>query len=183
MCALSQKGSKHPKDISVRRGGGWGREETAVYAKPPVWVSSERENCYEIHTPCTVHTTVGIPRHMQDGGDITMDGWKGFTVFLTAFDFNTSASLPTAVSQTLTATRGMQITWGRKWELCFRAIRTQRLPTTQFLFLPHALLLWPAGRQAGRQVRVFSPGLCFSLHPTYPLGFRETKNPQHEIED
>lgn len=39
---------------------------------------------------------------MQDGREITMDEWKEmFTVFLTAFDFNTSASLTTTVSQTV----------------------------------------------------------------------------------
>lgn len=97
----SPEGNKHTKDISVSCGGGAGKRPLRMLNL--LCPSVLRENCYEIHTPCTVHTTAGIRQHMQDGGEITM-GERKCSVFLTAFDFNTSASLTTAVSQTLTVT-------------------------------------------------------------------------------
>lgn len=59
------------------------------------------------------YVTVGGQEHMQNGGKkITMDERKCFTVFLRAFDFSTSASLTTTISQTFYCVLGMQITWG-----------------------------------------------------------------------
>lgn len=52
-------------------------------------VSSERKTAMKYTHHCTVHTTSGVRQHMQEGGEIAMDEWERFTVFLTAFDFNT----------------------------------------------------------------------------------------------
>lgn len=86
---------------------------------PPGLVDSEckltsRGDCNEIYTPCTIYLTVGIQEHMQHsgGGGLTMDECKLLTVFLIAFDFSTSASLTTTISQTFYCVLGMQVTWG-----------------------------------------------------------------------
>lgn len=71
---LHQSGSKHTKDFSVSSGRGAGKRLLCMLNL--MYRSVLSENCYEIHTPCTVHTTVGIRLHMQDGGEITMDEWK-----------------------------------------------------------------------------------------------------------
>lgn len=92
-------------------------------------------------------------------------------MFLTAFDFNTNASLTTTVSQTFTVSWACRSLGGQNGNTVQSHSHTQRLPL-QLLLLPNTLLLVLADR------RVFAVNgcalVCFLL---LPVLFQENEKP------
>lgn len=151
---------------------GWTRERCLLF-KPPVSVSSEWKRQRHVHT---MHS----PQHCGDPGTHarwrrTHKGWTGtFPVFLTALDFDASASLSTTVSQSFTvswACRFTRITFQRH---SHTATTTSTSPTSQPTH---------GAARVSKQIRIFRQWLCFIFLLFHPLHFRKMKNPQNEIED
>lgn len=59
-----------------------------------------------------------------------MDECKLFTVFLSAFDVSTRASLTTTISQMLYCVLGMQITWGKMGNYTSQPFSDRRTTST-----------------------------------------------------
>lgn len=157
MC-LPQTEGKYPKDISVSRGGGAGKRRLCMLNLLCRSVLSE--NCYEIHTPCTVHTTAGIQQHMQEGGEITMDEWKRSQCFLQPLTLTMSVSLPTAVSQTFTVTGACRSLGDRMGTMLQSHSHTATSNHLSFSSFPTRCCYY--GRQAGR--RGFPVQGCASVY-------------------
>lgn len=115
----------------------WGRECCLFYISciGQFWVQKNlsRKLQWNIHTMQSPYYR-GNRQHMQDGGErATMNECKLFTVFLTAFDPNTSVSLTT------TSHKRFIVSWacrslGVKWKLHFIAILRQRVQRQCSLF-------------------------------------------------
>lgn len=98
-CAFTREGASTLKTSWSLLVVGQGR--TNVYVKPPVLVSSEWKLLWNTHTMHSPHHCGNSVTHARWRRN--HDGWmETFTVFLTAFDFNTNASLTTTVAQTVT---------------------------------------------------------------------------------
>lgn len=140
----------------------WSREENAGYFLNLLCLSVPSEDSNGVYTPCTVHITARIQEHMQDGGGLGVDEWN-FPVFLTAFDFNTTASLTPTVSRifpVLWACRSLE----GKMGITFQIIHIQQLQL-QFLFLPNQrteLLVL-----ANRDIFITTVGLYFPSYFTH----------------
>lgn len=116
---LHQRRSKCTQETLVSSGFG-GREEKEyclVYTTclGQFWVQTNlsRKPQWHRHTMHSLHYCGTPTTHATWWGRFTMDECQLFTVFLTAFDFNTSASLTTTISQTFYCVLGMQTTWGK----------------------------------------------------------------------